>query len=326
MDADEELLLRESLAEIASRAEGAALTNALDAFGWLDLLADDPRAATMAVFGVQGTAGTWSSAFHDVLAASLGELDEHLTTSTAVVVLPAPRATTPGVVDRVVGITVGPRVGAHWYVLANTDADGALSICRFPVGALTATPTHGLDGRLELARIAGTTGRGEVLARGPAAQEWWAQVETAGRRALCQQITGTAARMLDLATEHARQRKQFGVLIGSFQAVRHKLAETYVAVAAASSASEACWDARGVRDSWLAALTAKIVVSQSVTLTISHSQQVLAGMGFTAEHPFHRYMKRALVLDRLLGSASELAPIVGRELVRLGAAPRLVEL
>ena len=49
-------------------------------------------------------------------------------------------------------------------------------------------------------------------------------------------------------------------------------------------------------------------------------------MGFTAEHPYHRAMKRTLVIDRTLGNADELAPLVGRELMERGEAPRLVDL
>ncbi|MGB7144739.1 MAG: hypothetical protein WBD85_13965, partial [Mycobacterium sp.] len=58
----------------------------------------------------------------------------------------------------------------------------------------------------------------------------------------------------------------------------------------------------------------------------THCQQVLAGIGFTAEHPFHRYLARALVLDSLLGSTTELRRAIGRQLVSARTIPRLVEL
>jgi alkylation response protein AidB-like acyl-CoA dehydrogenase len=57
-----------------------------------------------------------------------------------------------------------------------------------------------------------------------------------------------------------------------------------------------------------------------------HCQQVLAGIGFTAEHPFHRYLACALVLDSVLGSAPELRRAIGQQLVSAGTIPRLVEL
>jgi hypothetical protein len=326
MDVQEAALLRASLDEIAIRADGSDLTSALDAFGWLELLDSEPRAAVTAVFGAQGTSGTWSAALQDVLAIGVSRLDDESSTTSAAVVLPVPQALTAGIATRVEGLVVGPRTGISCYIVPDTDHDGRLTISRVPCEALTTIPTSGLDGRLQLAKVSGEVKGGKVLAAGREARAWWSATETAGRRAICHQLSSTAAHMLELAVEHARQRRQFGVPIGSFQAVRHKLAETYVAVTAASAAADACWEVADPREAWLAALTAKIVASQSVGLTISHTQQVLAGMGFTAEHPFHRFMKRALVLDRVLGSAIELAPIVGRELVRLGAAPRLVEL
>ncbi len=76
----------------------------------------------------------------------------------------------------------------------------------------------------------------------------------------------------------------------------------------------------------LAAATAKVVTGKAVGVTAAHTQQFLAGIGFTADHPYHHFMKRAVVLERMLGSGTELAPLVGRRLIERGAAPRLVQL
>ena len=57
-----------------------------------------------------------------------------------------------------------------------------------------------------------------------------------------------------------------------------------------------------------------------------YCQQVLGGIGFTAEHGLHRHVRRALVLDGLLGSARELTREAGALLRREGRAPRLVHL
>jgi alkylation response protein AidB-like acyl-CoA dehydrogenase len=111
--------------------------------------------------------------------------------------------------------------------------------------------------------------------------------------------------------------------VGTFQAVRHKLAETYVAVEALDAACGSAWD---IGDRPLAAATTKLVGSRSVSTVAAHTQQVLAGIGFTAEHPFHGFLKPVLMCDRLLGGASELAIEVGRCMVDRAAAPRLVEL
>jgi alkylation response protein AidB-like acyl-CoA dehydrogenase len=57
-----------------------------------------------------------------------------------------------------------------------------------------------------------------------------------------------------------------------------------------------------------------------------HCQQVLGGIGFTAEHELHRHVKRSLVLDAMLGSSRELTREAGAALRTKGFAPRLVQL
>jgi Acyl-CoA dehydrogenase, C-terminal domain len=128
---------------------------------------------------------------------------------------------------------------------------------------------------------------------------------------------------LDPAVAHACDRVQFGRPIGSFQGVRNRLAEAYVAWTAAAAALELAWEAD---DEYLAGMLAKSLAGRAARIAATHCQQVLAGIGFTAEHPFHRYLARALVLDSVLGSAVELRRAIGQQLVSTGTIPRLVEL
>ena len=128
--------------------------------------------------------------------------------------------------------------------------------------------------------------------------------------------------MLDLACEHARGRIQFDRPIASFQAVRHRLAETLVAVSMAEAMLDAAWlDPTG----GLAAM-AKAVAGRQARTAARHCQQVLAGIGFTVEHPFHRYVRRALVLDALLGTAASLTTSLGAELIDSRRLPPLLPL
>lgn len=144
----------------------------------------------------------------------------------------------------------------------------------------------------------------------------------AGRRALAWWLTGTARTMLDLARRHALDRTQFGQPLASFQAVRHRLAETLVAIEGAEATSTVADDDRGD----LSSLLAKAAAGRAALTAARHCQQVLGGIGFTAEHDLHRHVRRALALDGLLGSARELTREAGH-LVRAGAAaPRLAEL
>jgi alkylation response protein AidB-like acyl-CoA dehydrogenase len=151
----------------------------------------------------------------------------------------------------------------------------------------------------------------------------WQAVLAAGRRALGYQMLGAASAMIELATEHARTRVQFGQPVGSFQAVRHRLADALVAREGAAAALELSWEAD---DEPLAAMLAKSLAGRAARIAATHCQQVLAGLGFTADHPLHRYLTRALVLDRLLGSAAELPAQIGARLAAADSVPRLAEL
>ena len=125
--------------------------------------------------------------------------------------------------------------------------------------------------------------------------------------------------MLSLARRHALDRVQFGRPLASFQAIRHRLAETLVAVEGAEATLQATADDLG-------SLLAKAAAGQAALTAARHCQQVLGGIGFTAEHELHRHVRRAFLLDGLLGSARELTREAGAELRRRGSAPRLVDL
>jgi hypothetical protein len=142
------------------------------------------------------------------------------------------------------------------------------------------------------------------------------------RRALGWWLVGSARAMLALARQHALDRVQFGRPIASFQAVRHRLAETLVAIEGA----EATLGLSGVDDPDLTALLAKAAAGKAALTAAKHCQQVLGGIGFTAEHDLHHHVKRALVLDGLLGSSRELTRRAGAGLRARGSAPRLAQL
>jgi hypothetical protein len=144
----------------------------------------------------------------------------------------------------------------------------------------------------------------------------------AGRHALGWWLVGAGRAMLALARQHALDRVQFGQPIASFQAIRHRLAETMVAVEGA----EATLVAAAAKPDDLSFLLAKAAACQAALIAARHCQQVLGGIGFTAEHELHRHVKRSLVLDGMLGSARELTREAGTVLREKGFAPRLTQL
>ena len=68
------------------------------------------------------------------------------------------------------------------------------------------------------------------------------------------------------------------------------------------------------------------MAGRSARTVARHAQQVLAGIGFTTEHPLHRYVRRTLVLDRLLGDARTLTHQLGEDLLRTRRLPPMLPL
>lgn len=127
-------------------------------------------------------------------------------------------------------------------------------------------------------------------------------------------LNGVARRMLDMSVEQARTREQFGVPIGTFQAVKHMLADVAAAV---ESARPTAWSAAralaaGDPKSGLAADVAKAVASQAGALANDHALQVHGGMGFTKEHPLHRWLLFGHELESRWGGAAAHEAALGR--------------
>lgn len=124
---------------------------------------------------------------------------------------------------------------------------------------------------------------------------------------LAAEQVGASQHLLDLAVDYAKTRLQFGRPIGSFQAVKHRLADALVAVEhARSTAYHAAWAlSDGSDDPALAASIAAAVCSEAFSLLARDAIQTLGGIGFTWEHQAHLYFKRAATDAALLGSAEQ---------------------
>jgi alkylation response protein AidB-like acyl-CoA dehydrogenase len=124
--------------------------------------------------------------------------------------------------------------------------------------------------------------------------------------ALAVEAVGVAQKALDLAVEYVSQREQFGRKIGSYQAVAHPLADTYVETEFARSV--AYWAAWCVAEederAPVAVASAKSFAAEAAVAACERSIQAHGGIGFTWEHDLHRYYKRAQWLDAFGGHAS----------------------
>ncbi|MDO0974062.1 acyl-CoA dehydrogenase family protein [Mycolicibacterium frederiksbergense] len=126
-----------------------------------------------------------------------------------------------------------------------------------------------------------------------------------GSALLAAEQIGGAAHLLNLAVEYAKSRLQFGRPIGSFQAVKHRLAEGMVDLEHARSATyHAVWAlSDGSDDPALSAAIAQALASAAFSRIATDTIQVHGGIGFTWEHQAHLYFKRATTDAALLGSA-----------------------
>jgi alkylation response protein AidB-like acyl-CoA dehydrogenase len=314
MDADDLALFGLSLQHATESHSGPALDAALDELGWRDALVADPQAAVATLFPLQGAAGATSSALDQVVLAALGLPPDP---STGVILPALGRVDPPGDVVgeglAVAGVALGGIAGLRQRSSVVVVAGSATVVVE--ATDLDLRPVHGMDPSLDLVAV---TGHG-VHASGrttpsPAA---WEDAVAAGQRAVAHELVGVSRTMLRQARDHAVDRIQFGQPIAMFQAVRHRLAEALVAVETADAALGAAWQ----DSSALTAALAKAVAGRSARTVARHCQQVLAGIGFTTEHPFHRSFRRAHVLDHLLGDTRSLTRRIGADLLAARALP-----
>jgi Acyl-CoA dehydrogenase, C-terminal domain len=318
MEATERALFEAGVRRATETANGVALSDALDDLGWRDALEADRPTAVSVLFEYQGAATASSGALDWLLASALG-VDAHAAGGGgAAVVLPSLRRRNPP-----------GRLDGDWCVVeglgtaALDRSDTALVVAETPdgvatfavdLGLLTRRPVQGLDPALGLFEVMGEFET--AWAAQPRAADWPGTLAV-GQLALGHELVGAGRTMLQLARTHALERQQFGRPIGSFQAVRHRLAESLVALEAAAALLDAAWE----DPSPVTAAMAKAFAGRSARTVARHCQQVLAGIGFTTEHPLHRSVRRTFVLDQLLGAGSVLTRTLGNDIVASARLP-----
>jgi Acyl-CoA dehydrogenase, C-terminal domain len=319
IDAHERALMEETVrAAIADAASSGEIDSVLAKLGWLEMLGDEPDAAIAVVFGALGAANAAATALDDVLATALGEKPR----AGLAVLLPAFSAWDPPArVDRGdlrgEGLaTARAAIAEELLVVTGTAEQPWLAIVPIRVAQLHAL--RGIDPALGLHSVR-VEGRVDATALDPAA---WRSAIALGRRAIAHQILGASRSMLQLARSHALERTQFDRPIARFQAVRHRLADALVAIEALEASLAAAREQPGADSAGLA----KAVAGRTAHTVAGHCQQVLAGVGFTTEHPFHRFSKRVLALEGLFGSADAIALEVGRRMLADRRVPTMIEL
>ena len=190
-------------------------------------------------------------------------------------------------------------------VAAQTDRGVALTLVDLGARGVTRSAIETIDPSRSHARIVfegapaellGSPGSGETLLR---------RVQDRAAVLFAFEQVGGAQRSLEMARDYALERYAFGRPIGSFQAIKHKLADVYVATELArSNAYYGAWAlARNAPELPLAAAAARVSANDAFFLAAKENIQVHGGMGFTWAFDCHLYYRRAKLLSLTLGSS-----------------------
>jgi alkylation response protein AidB-like acyl-CoA dehydrogenase len=173
-------------------------------------------------------------------------------------------------------------------------------------GAARRDAVVSLDLTRPLTDVSFDDARGELIASGSDAVAHLDTALTTGAAMLAAEQLGLAQRCLELTVEHLLTRYQFGRQIGSYQALKHRMAELWAGVTQARAVARyaVVCVADGDPDAPVAASLAQAYCSLVAVKAAEECVQLHGGIGFTWEHPAHLYLKRAKADAIALGTAS----------------------
>ena len=169
---------------------------------------------------------------------------------------------------------------------------------------VTRAPLVSLDATRPLADVTLDNVPGRPVATGEEAARTVAAALTAGAGVLASELFGVAEQCLGMTVTYVKERHQFARPIGSFQALKHRLADVWVAVTQARAAARyaaACLST-GDPDTPVAVALAKAACGEAAVLAAQECVQLHGGIGFTWEHPAHLLLKRAKSGSMALGT------------------------
>jgi alkylation response protein AidB-like acyl-CoA dehydrogenase len=200
------------------------------------------------------------------------------------------RGMVTGVADALpAGVLLVPADGVpHGLYLVDMSASGVAK-----------APVTSLDMTRQLCDLSFDDAPGTLIASGPAASRALDAALSAGAGILAAEQIGLAQRCLDMTVAYVKERRQFARPVGSFQGLKHRLADLWVAVTQARAASRyaaACLAASAgpiSGDARVAVALAKAYCSEVAVNAAQECVQMHGGIGFTWEHTAHLYLKRA---------------------------------
>jgi alkylation response protein AidB-like acyl-CoA dehydrogenase len=302
---EEREMLRETVAALVTKhANPGAVRAAIESERGYDeslwrLLCEQVGAAALVIpEGLGGAGGELADA-----ATVLQELGRALVPSPllgttlaelALLAAPEPDAETLGALAE--GSSIGALVLDPGYVVNGDVADVVVAAVDGELSrwtSFTVEPVTAMDLTRRLARV--RPEQKEALGADPGI------ADTAAILLAAEQV-GAAAGCLDLTVEYTKSRVQFGRPIGSFQALKHRMADLYVAVSAARAlVTDACIDPTPS-----SAATARLAASEALCSVAAEGIQMHGGIAITWEHDMHLYFKRAHGSVQLLDPPREL--------------------
>ena len=275
--------LRAAAARSAGAARVTPATPVSPAAGLLRRLADGSLTAALAV-----TASTRPGTPFPTAARVAGVSDSAVGTVTL-------RGTIPAVADA---------LPADVLLVPADGVPSALYLVETSGPGVHRAPRVSLDMTRQLCDITLTDAPARQVAVGADATAAVSAGLAAGAVILAAEQLGLAQRCLDLTVAYAKERRQFARQIGSFQAVKHRLADLWTTIALARAASRyaaACL-ADGDPDAPVAVALAKSACCDAAVLAAQECVQLHGGIGFTWEHPAHLYLKRAKAASVAFGT------------------------
>ncbi len=250
-----------------------------------------PVSQAMAIAAMLATCST-ADAGHDALLASWLQGEEYL----AMVVGEGDRA-----------YAWAEYVAEGCQALELSWEQGVLRLARYE----TASPGYGIDPLIATART--VPGEPVWAASVNCSIEAWRSFCLQKRVLILAELLGTAAKALEDAVAYAREREQFGKAIGVNQAIKHRLADNWMALDNAKLAlHDACNALDNGRDAELAVLMAELLAVEAAAATTAQAIQTFGAMGFTWECLAHFYLKRVKHITAVLGSGQGAAEILDK--------------
>jgi alkylation response protein AidB-like acyl-CoA dehydrogenase len=305
----------------ASYREAAAAAEALAAFVAPVPFLGSAVVATAALLSVTAGAGETSASVRAVTEL-LGRLaDGEVTAALAIPFATAPGASYPtsvrlagnrpgdaaGGIARLRGMVAGvaDALPAGLLLVPADGVPSGLYLVDMAAAGVAKRPVVSLDMTRQLCDLSFDDAPATLIASGPVASRAVEVALAAGAGVLASEQVGLAQRCLDMTVAYVKERRQFARPVGSFQAIKHRLADLWVEVTQARAASRyaaACL-ATGDPDAKVAVALAQAYCSQVAVHAAQECVQLHGGIGFTWEHPAHLYLKRAKADSIAFGTA-----------------------